>query len=63
MKMLDRVKGQDSDQVSLIAENCQFQGEVTFSAQLIVNGRLSGLVSAEAYGELFDGWGARRGRG
>ena len=50
MKMLDRVKGQDADQVSLIAENCQFQGEVTFSAQLIVNGRLSGLVSAEAKG-------------
>ncbi|MGB1190071.1 MAG: bactofilin family protein [Pseudomonadales bacterium] len=50
MKMLDRVKRQESDQVSLIAENCQFQGEISFSAQLIVNGRLSGLVSAETPG-------------
>lgn len=50
MKILGSGKGTDSDQVSLIAENCQFQGEINFSSQLVVNGRLSGMVSADTSG-------------
>ena len=50
MNWMNRV-GLDREQpVSLVAENCHVQGELTFSAQLVINGRVSGVVTAEALG-------------
>ena len=50
MNLMKRV-GLDREQsVSLIAENCHVQGELRFSAELIINGRVSGVVMADASG-------------
>ncbi|MEJ6671310.1 MAG: polymer-forming cytoskeletal protein [Pseudomonadales bacterium] len=50
MDLLKRVGLDREESVSLIAENCHVQGELRFSAELIINGRVSGIVTAEALG-------------
>ena len=46
MDLMKRVGLDREESVSLIAENCHVQGELRFSAELIINGRVSGVVTA-----------------
>lgn len=50
MDLMKRVGLDREESVSLIAENCHVQGELRFSAELIINGRVSGVVTAETSG-------------
>ena len=55
MDLMKRVGLDREESVSLIAENCHVQGELRFSAELIINGRVSGVVTAEASGSGLNG--------
>ena len=50
MDLMKRVGLDREESVSLIAENCHVQGELRFSAELIINGRVSGVVTADTSG-------------
>ena len=50
MDLMKRVGLDREEPVSLIAENCHVQGELRFSAELIINGRVSGVVTADTAG-------------
>ena len=50
MDLMKRVGLDREESVSLIAENCHVQGELRFSAELIINGRVSGVVTADTLG-------------
>lgn len=50
MDLMKRVGLDREESVSLIAENCHVQGELRFSAELIINGRVSGIVIADTSG-------------
>ena len=50
MDLMKRVGLDREESVSLIAENCHVQGELRFSAELIINGRVSCVVTADTSG-------------
>ena len=50
MEWFKKVSFEGGRQVSLIAENCHVQGELVFEDEMIVNGRVAGVINAESKG-------------
>ncbi|MDA0762179.1 MAG: polymer-forming cytoskeletal protein [Proteobacteria bacterium] len=50
MKWFEKVNLEGGRQVSLVAANCHVQGELVFGDEMIVNGRVAGVINAETQG-------------